>query len=59
LKRKDWWDDEVFEQYPTWEDAVEDRCNYFGVKAAKNSSHKLREYFGGDGDIGARNYARC
>jgi len=56
--RREWWDDEVFEAYPTWDDAVEDRCNFFGVKAAKNSSLKLREYFGGDGDIGARAYSR-
>ena len=53
-----WFDDVVFEEYQTWDDAVEDRCNFFGVKAGKNTSLKIYEYFGGDGDIGARAYSR-
>ena len=57
--RREWWDDEVFEAYPTWDDALDDECNYFGVRMVKNNHLKLREYFGVDGDIGARNYARC
>ena len=45
----DWWDDEVFEKYPSWEE----------IKAEKIFSLNLTDYFGGDGDIGARAYSRC
>ena len=60
--RREWWDNEVFERYLTWGDAVEDRCNFFGVKAGKNTSLKIYEYFGetdkyGGGGAGA--YAKC
>lgn len=44
-----WWDDEIFERYPTWAE----------IKAAKFSSFNIEEYFGGDGESGARAYARC
>lgn len=40
---------EVFEKYPSWEE----------FKAAFFSSLNADVYFGGDGDIGGRNYAQC
>ena len=36
---------DVFEQYPTWEDALDDSCNYFGNRTAKNSNPVLTKYF--------------
>lgn len=55
-----WWDDKVFNEYPTWEEAVEDRCNFFEVKAGNFTSlNLLNEYFTGHGEVGARAYARC
>ncbi len=33
----EWWDDEAFEQYPTWNDALDDECNFFAHGSAKNS----------------------
>ena len=44
-----WWDDEVFEKYPSWSE----------IKAENFISLNLDLYFGGDGDIGGRNYAQC
>ena len=54
--RREWWDDEVFEKYPTWEDALDDSCNYFGKRTGKNPSPILTKYFGeepsGQGNYG-------
>ena len=44
-----WWDDVVFEKYPSWPE----------IKAGNFTSLNLDLYFGGDGDIGGRNYAQC
>lgn len=53
--RREWWDNEVFEQYPTWDDAIEDMCNFFGHGPAKNSMAVVEKYFGkqNEGGIGA------
>jgi len=57
--RREWWDDEVFEAYPTWDDAVEDRCNYFAKPTAKNSSWVLLEkYFGKSNENGPSHYSK-
>ena len=55
-----WWDDEVFEQFPTWEEAVDDERNFFGERAA-NFSSPLEKWFGEDfnGMGGPGNYAQC
>lgn len=53
--RREWWDDVVFETYPTWEYAIEDECNFFGHGPAKNSMAVVEKYFGkqNEGGIGA------
>ena len=45
-----WFDDEVFDEFQTWDSII---------KAEKNFSLDVQEYFTGDGDVGARNYAQC
>lgn len=61
--RREWWDNKVFEAYPTWEDAVRDECNLFGGGYDNFSIPlALEKYFGetdknGGGAPGA--YARC
>jgi hypothetical protein len=51
--RRTWWDDKVFESYPTWEDAVEDRCHFFAQWSGKIPrplnkpvTSTLEKYFG-------------
>lgn len=53
--RREWWDDVVFEEYQTWDDAIDDRCNFFGHGPAKNSMGVVEKYFGkqNEGGIGA------
>ena len=56
--RREWWDDEVFEQYPTWEDALYDECNYFASRSGKNTRPILEKYFGPSGSGGEGAYAK-
>lgn len=57
--RRDWWDNKVFEAYPTWEDAVEDRCNYFGQQADNFISLVcLERYFGKQNENGPAHYSQ-
>ena len=44
-----WWDDEVFEKYPSWDE----------FKAGNFTNLNAESYFSGEGDIGGRNYAQC
>jgi hypothetical protein len=49
-----WWDDVVFEQFPSWEE----------IKAGENARLNVEDsylhvFFGGEGDEGGRNYAQC
>lgn len=46
--RRKWWDDKVFVAYPTWDDAIEDRCNYFGERSGIFTRPLLERYFGLD-----------
>ena len=59
--RREWWDDEVFEQYPTWSDAVEDRCNFFGDGPSdfRGALAVLEKYFGKQNEGGIGAYSTC
>jgi len=57
--RREWWDDEVFETYPTWDDAVDDRCNFFASPTGKNTSWVvLEKYFGKSNENGPSHYSK-
>jgi len=55
--KRQWWNEKVFVEYPTWEEAVEHRCGYFGNRPVKNNSPILNRYFG-EGSTGPGNYAK-
>lgn len=59
--RREWWDDVVFEQYPTWDDAVEDRCNFFGDAPSdfRGALAVLEKYFGKQNEGGIGAYSTC
>lgn len=56
--RRDWWDNKVFEAYPTWEDAVADECNFFNNRTGNLTNPILTRYFGEE-PAGQGNYSRC
>ena len=50
-----WWDDEVFEEFPTWYDCINnvDQAQYL------LSLDELEHYFGKQNENGPGNYAQC